>query len=395
MEESIQIRTVAAEISAPDLKYPADALPVLRPKLPPAEKVFPYLKRIDGTRLYSNRGPLVRELESRLGKTFRIPPASIRCAASGTQALVGGILAAAGRATARRPKAVVPAFTYVATALAVEACGYEALIADIDATTLMLDPDELLERSDLDEIGVVVPVAPFGNPVPQACWLEFSRKTGIPVVIDDAAGFDRLEASPEPFLGKIPVAVSFHATKAFGCGEGGCVICLDEEMTKKIGQSLNFGFRESRNCEVPSINGKMSEYHAAVGLAELDGWRDKLREFREVAAVYRRHFAEVGLGERFRATPEVSAAYALFACEDPAESETLQRALAEAKIGFRLWYGLGLGNHTHWATPLPEPLPMTERIAPCHVGLPWSMDLEETTIARIVGIVRSAVSPRP
>lgn len=395
MKEPVEIPTRAAEISAPDLEHVPEALPVLRPKLPPADRLLPYLRRIDEQRLYSNWGPLVRELEARLAERVELPPWSFKCAGSGTLALTGAILAVAGRALPERPRAVVPAFTFVATALAAEQCGYEPLIADIDPETLMLDPARLMELPEIDQVGIVIPVAPFGSPVPQRPWREFSRRTGIPVVIDDAASFECLMENPRRTLGEIPVAVSFHATKAFGCGEGGCVICQDRKLARKIWQSLNFGFFESRNCEVPSLNGKMSEYHAAVGLAELEGWDQKLSAFREVAARYRRHFSRAGLEERFRATPEISATYAIFVCKDPQESERLQRALAEANIGFRLWYGLGLEEHTHWADPSRPPLPVTERLAACHLGLPWAVDLEEKTVERTVAVIRAALSSPP
>lgn len=394
MEERVQIRTRDAEVVAPDLGHSPSALPALRPKLPPAEKLLPYLERIDSERLYSNWGPLVRELETRLGARFGLAAGSVRCAASGTQALAGAILATAGRATRERPKAIVPAFTFVATALAVEQCGYEPLIVDIDAGSLTLDPEEILRLPELGKAGVVVPVAPFGVPVPQAPWQAFRRRTGVPVVIDGAASFDLLQEDPGRFLGEIPVAVSFHATKAFGCGEGGGVICPETELSKQVFQSLNFGFRETRNCEAASLNGKMSEYHAAVGLAELDGWEAKLEAFRNVAACYRRHFERAGLAERFRATPEIGASYAVLVCDGPAESERVRRALAEAEIGFRLWYGLGLADHQHWAGLPALPLPVTERIAPCHVGLPWAVDLGEATVARIVDVIDAALPPR-
>src|SRR5262249_20683819 len=142
-------------------------VPVLRPGLPSAERLLPYLRRIDLARIYSNHGPLNSELELRLAGMLQLPAGGLVCASSGTTAVTGGILATAGRATPQRPLALLPAFTFVATAAAVEQCGYLAYLADVDAETWMIDPQPLAHHPHLDRIGLVVPVAPFGRPVPQ------------------------------------------------------------------------------------------------------------------------------------------------------------------------------------------------------------------------------------
>ena len=104
-------------------------VPVFRPQLPRCRDVLTYLRRIDATRIYSNHGPLLRELECRLSSCLGIPSGGVICASTGTNALIGAILATAGRATALRPWAIVPAFTFVATAAAVEQCGYQLYLA--------------------------------------------------------------------------------------------------------------------------------------------------------------------------------------------------------------------------------------------------------------------------
>src|SRR5258708_10789253 len=94
----------------------AEFIPVMRPILPSASQLLPYLRRIDATRNYSNSGPLVAELEGRLGEHLRLPSGGVVTAASGTTALIGAILAKAGPAKVERPFALIPAFTFVATA---------------------------------------------------------------------------------------------------------------------------------------------------------------------------------------------------------------------------------------------------------------------------------------
>ena len=107
---------------------PDRPIPVLRPLLPTASRLLPYLQRIDATRVYANWGPLVLELSDRLCTAFALPPGSVTCANSGMGALMGGILATAGLAKPQRRLALMPDFTFSATGLAAQLCGYEPLL---------------------------------------------------------------------------------------------------------------------------------------------------------------------------------------------------------------------------------------------------------------------------
>ncbi len=359
------------------------AIRVMRPLLPDAARLAPYLQRIDTARIYSNYGPLVAEFEQRLATTFGLPGLMIHSAASGTAALVGAVLAAAGRARTGRRLALMPAYTFVATAAAAELCGYEIYLADIDPETWMLNPLALLHHPMIGQFGVVIPVAPYGRPVPQAPWLEFRAQTGIPVVFDAAAASDRLAAGPSPHLGEIPVCLSFHATKSLACGEGGAVLTTDKALAEATVRALNFGFGADRNSVCASINGKMSEYHAAVGLAELDGWSEKLTRLGEVANSYRRWAKGSGLEQRLFVTPEISTVYALFHCKDAGETGRVGENLRKARIEHRLWYNVGVHSNDYFSACRRDVLGVTETFAQGLLGLPMSVDLNARDIGRI------------
>lgn len=113
-------------------------------------------------------------------------------------------------------------------------------------------------------VGAVMPVAPFGRPIDVAPWDEFRGRTGLPVVIDAAAGFDAMQP------GRTPVVVSLHATKIIGTGEGGFVMSTDAAPVRAVHVRANFGFEADRQARVPSTDAKMNEFHAAVGLAAFD-----------------------------------------------------------------------------------------------------------------------------
>ncbi len=191
----------------------AERVAVCRPLLPSADRLLPYLKVIDETRRYSNHGTLLLALQLRLSEAMG--GNFVALASSGTTALEGAILASAGRARPQRHVCLMPAFTFIGSVAAVERCGFEPHFVDVDPETWMLDPRYLLNHPRLDSAGLVLAVSAFGRKVDQAPWTAFRDATSIPVVIDGAAMVESTFASPAECIGDIPVALSFHATKAF------------------------------------------------------------------------------------------------------------------------------------------------------------------------------------
>jgi len=273
----------------------------------------------------------------------------------------------------------------VATPLAAEQCGYRPHLVDIDADSWRVQADALYGHPLLSKVGLVIPVAPFGRAIPQAPWLDFRRRTGIAVVIDGGASFEAISADPTQFLGEIPVALSFHATKSFATAEGGCVITTDQQLSTQLSQALNFGFFSTRDCCAASTNGKMSEYHAAVGLAELDGWSAKHAALQTVASLYRRQLDAVGLGGQLLVAPDVAGCYALFRCTDEAEAAGALLSLTTSNIESRYWYGYGLHRQPYYRDVSRDDLAVTESIAPLTIALPVASDLPEASVRRVVG----------
>jgi dTDP-4-amino-4,6-dideoxygalactose transaminase len=378
---------------APRMAVPAKErpLPVLRPLLPMAERIAPYLHRIDASRIYTNHGPLVCELERRLAEYLALPAGSVASASSGTTALIGAIIAVAGRATSERPLALMPACTFVATAVAAEQCGYQPYLADIDAETWMLDANRLTNHPALAKVGVVMPVAPFGRPVPQLPWQHFRDRTGVPVVIDGAASFGAGREAPEHIFGTVPVVLSLHATKGFGTAEGGAVVWTDPDRINQVTRALNFGFFGTRDSRCASTNGKMSEYLAAVGHASLDGWTNLRQAYLGVATRYRRAANQAGFSDRLFAPPDIGMTYVILACLSRAEATRVQDALRRDNIEWRFWYGGGLQTQSYFANLPAERLRTTEQLMPRLLGLPMAPDLNDDEITRVVSCVAAAV----
>jgi dTDP-4-amino-4,6-dideoxygalactose transaminase len=333
---------------------------------------------------------LERRLAALLSRLFGSEVPITATAGSGTAALVGAVLARAGRASAARRLCLCPDYTFVATAAAVEQCGYQLHFIDVDEFTWSPHPDTLMAHPALAEVGLVVPVAAYGRAVPQEAWRRFQELTGIPVVIDGAATLESLADNPQSFVGPIPVALSFHATKVFGTGEGGAIVTTDHDLLVRSIQALNFGFMGARRSDVAGTNGKMSEYHAAVGLAEFDGWDEKRVAYARVSALYRECASRHGLGARLITAPLIASCYALYEAAGIPEAQSITAALTETGSEHRYWYGFGLHREPYFADVPRDPLPGVEGLAPRLIGLPTAPDLAPGEIERIVAAVTRA-----
>ena len=278
------------------------------------------LRRIDATRIYTNWGPLASELERRLSDHFGLVEGSV------VSAELGHGRARRRHPCDRRPRddraaiRIVPAFTFAATAVAVEQCGYRPYVVDINPDTWMLD---VIDSQPIPVSARRASSCRFrhlAGRFHRYPWVAFRAGTGIPVVIDGAASFERLSDEPQRCIGDVPISLSFHATKTFATGEGGAVVTTDPQRASAVTEALNFGFFANRESRSASTNGKMSEYHAAVGLAEFQGWPAKRLAFQAVADRYRQRLDSVGLRSRCVAAPTVSGCYVLFQCRDALEA---------------------------------------------------------------------------
>ena len=352
---------------------------LMQPLLPSAHDLLPYLSRIDSTRQYSNAGPLLGEFEARLAAKFGVGPEHVACVANATLGLVLCLLAIVPR---RSGRCILPSWTFEATATAVRAAGLEPWFHDVTEPTWALSAGDLLtSHRGTTDLAAAVAVCPFGAAIDLATWDEFSAKTGIPVVIDAAAGFDSLVP------GRTPSVLSLHATKLLSTGEGGAVISTDAELVERIRQLANFGFQPSRRILLSGINAKMSEYAAAVGLAALDGWPARRRSVAERARLYHElidgrngvtlapGFDGVALQPTCNvrlATPQASALIDWF---------------AEHGISARKWWGNGCHRQQAFADCPRTALPVTEVLAESVVGLPFFPDIERQQIGRVGAIL--------
>lgn len=361
-------------------------LPVMRPRLPAARQLLPFLERIDASRVYSNYGPLSEELERRLAAHYGVHERMVTTVANGTLALA---LALAVQEPRPGTLCVMPAWTFIASVQAAILAGLVPYLVDVHPRTWAMDPEavENIIAHAPGEVGAVMPVAPFGMPIDVVAWNDCRSRCGVPIVIDAAAGFDT--ATPTD----LPVIVSLHATKVLGVGEGAFVLCRDADLIRRLRVRANFGFAGTRESVVPALNAKMSEYHAAVGLAALDAWNTIRGEWLVVAEAYRAHLdrtavrLQTGFGQTWVSS------VCLWQLDGP-DTDTLEQRFTRSGIETRRWWNHGAHQHAA-ARHLPRTeLPITDHLARSTIAVPMFLGMPQSDVERVTSIAL-AITRRP
>ena len=358
-------------------------IPVMLPQLPGAAALMPYLEEIDANRWYSNFGPLQQRFEARLAEHFHLPKDNVVCVGNCTAGLMLALLAVARE---RGGYCIMPSFSFAASAHAVLAAGLVPYFIDVDPSSWTITPTGVAEavRTAGRPVSAVLVVSSFGAPVDVAEWDDFAETSGIPAVVDAAAGFDAASA------GKSPVVVSLHATKVLAAGEGGVVVSRDANLVASVAARSNFGFRGDRRASASGFNGKLSEYNAAVGLASLDAWPQKRAALWRLTQLYRDALSDVG---NIGLSPQFGDGWVSSTCNiafDRTVAETAMRELASAGIDSRQWWSKGCHCEPAFSEYPRGDLSVTEELSRRVLGVPFHEALREDDIKRIVGVAAAA-----
>ncbi|MDC7681741.1 DegT/DnrJ/EryC1/StrS family aminotransferase [Asticcacaulis sp. BYS171W] len=237
----------------------------VKPDLPTVEDVLPYLRQIHSNARYSNFGPLSTELEAGLLSAFGSADTAERCVcvSNATSGLTAALLAAGVNG-----KVAVPAFTFPASLGAVCSAGATPVIFDVSIDKWAFDEIIIEDILKSENISAVMIVEAFGILTNIENLIRMCLSHGVKVIIDSAAGLGvrRTGRVVHPDVFEI---FSMHATKPLGIGEGGCVF-MHNSRVSNFRAAINFALPVHQDHTVYwGFNGKMSEYHAAVGLAQL------------------------------------------------------------------------------------------------------------------------------
>jgi len=356
---------------------------VLVPTLPRADALLPFLRQIDESHIYSNYGPLWREFRARFAARLagRSGQDGVHVAftSNGTSAVE---LALRCRALPGRRFCLMPSYTFIASAHAVCNVGLIPYLVDIDPLSLVITPDIAARslRELPEQPAAVLVISAFGAPPESGVWQDFERTYGIPVVFDAAATAASLSE-----VGSQPLAVSLHATKVLGIGEGGAVISTDHALTERITAMTGFGYLgDARRSAIRGGNYRISEYAAAIGLAALEGLEDKIARLRAVIGRYRERLADspfrlqAGAGDRW-------VTMTLNVIVPANELGDVLDRFEDNGVQWRRWWGLGCHTHPAFETLPALDLSATRELAPRVIGVPCHTELRPEQIDIVCG----------
>jgi len=276
---------------------------------------------------------------------------------------------------------ICPAFTFYATAESIARRGATPVFADIDPTTLNVDPDDVAAKIT-SRTRAVMPVHLFGRPAAMSELAEVD----VPLIEDAAQAFG---APGVARLGTV-ATYSFYPTKNLFClGDGGLVVTGDEQLADRVRMLAFHGSRDKTDFDFVGYNSRLDELQAAmlrVFLTRLDEWN---RGRREAAARY----AELGLGELVELPQdEPGHIYHLFVCRSPAR-DRIRAALNDAGIASGVYYTtpLHLQPALRFLGYEPGSLPETERVAEDNFSVPLWPGIPAEVQERVVDVVRAAV----
>jgi dTDP-4-amino-4,6-dideoxygalactose transaminase len=260
-------------------------LHVGRPNVGDRVRLLERINDLLDRRWFTNDGPYVRELERELVRLIGVRHCVAVC--NGTIALELAI-----RAAELSGEVIVPAFTFVATAHALQWQGITPVFADIDASTHNIDPsrvESLINERTSGILGVHV----WGRPCNVQALGDIARRHRLALLFDAAHGLGCSHGGR--MLGSFGDAevLSFHATKSVTTFEGGAVATNDDGLAARVRAMRNFGFAGEDQVTSLGINGKMSEVAAAMGLTSLESMAEVTAANHRNYALYRRQLADV------------------------------------------------------------------------------------------------------
>jgi dTDP-4-amino-4,6-dideoxygalactose transaminase len=235
-----------------------EKLYVGRPNLGDRKKLLGRLNDMLDRRWLTNDGPYVQELEEKLAAYLGVRNLLLIC--NGTVALE-----IASRALDLQGEVIIPSFTFIATAHALQWQGITPVFCDVGEKSHHIDPVRIEQHITPRTTGIMG-VHVWGQPCNTKAIEEISGTHNLRVIYDAAHAFGC--SSGGKMIGNFGSAevFSFHATKFFNTFEGGAIATNNDQLAQKVRYMRNFGFATYDRVQYIGINGKMSEISAAMGL---------------------------------------------------------------------------------------------------------------------------------
>jgi len=370
----------------------ASPLHVGRPNIGDREQFIAYAHQIFDNRWLTNYGPLVQQFEQELGRFLGVKHCIAIC-----NATVG--LEIAIRALGMEGEVIVPSFTFIATAHALQWQGITPVFADIDPQTHNLDP-RAVETLITPRTSGIIGVHLWGRPCDVAGLQQLAEHYRLKLLYDAAHAFGCSHRGQ--MIGSFGNAevFSFHATKFFNTFEGGAIVTNDDDLAARMRLMGDFGFHSRDRVDSIGINGKMSEIAAAMGLTNLQSMDEFIRANRRNYHQYQQEIAAIPGLSLIQYDEREKNNFQYIVAEVDANVTGLHRdilvkVLHAENVLARRYFWPGCHRMAPYRTLYPDAgrqLPHTEQVAERVLVLPTGSTIGEPEIETVCDILRTAIA---
>lgn len=354
---------------------------VTRSFMPPIEEYEEYLKKIWESRYLTNEGPMLKQLQKQLEEYLGVNYVSMTT--NGTISLQLALKALG----IEEGEVITTPFSFVATTSCIvwERC--KPVFVDIDKDTLCIDVNKI-EEAITDKTKAIMIVHVYGYPCDVDKIQEIANKHGLKVIYDGAHAFgSRYKGKSLLSYGDISTC-SFHATKLFHTIEGGACITNKKEIYDKLQSIKNFGNVDG-NYDNVGVNGKITEFNAAMGLANYKYIDKIIEERKEICETYDKLLEGKVVRPKVVENLEYNYIYYPIVLKDEEETLKIIDALHENEINPRRYFYPSLNTLKYIEDK--GNCPVSEDISKRVLCLPLYNGLSKTDVAKICEIVEENI----
>ena len=350
--------------------------------LPPFDEYVSILKRAWDNEWITNNGELVRQLEGQLKEYLDVK--NLFFCTNGTI-----VLQMALKALGITKQVITTPFSYVATVNAILWEGCQPVFIDINKDTFCIDADKI-ESAITEDTQAILATHVYGIP----CDIEkieiIAKKYNLKVIYDAAHAFGCSYHGKSLLKNGDISTCSFHATKLFHTVEGGCIISKDDELAHKILLYRSFGHIADDYYSI-GINGKNSEFHAAMGLAILPKVASIIDERKKIMETYDFLLPKEIVRPSFKIKDfQYNYAYLPVVFESEGLMLKVRDNLSGKKITARRYFYPSL-NQVPQTSALKYSCPISESISKRVLCLPLYVGLKQGEIKLIVDVIKGAL----
>lgn len=350
---------------------------VTKPFLPPLEIYQKYIAEIFERNVLTNNGPLVQQLEKELREFLGVK--HLFFVNNGTIALQIAI-----KALDLKGEVITTPFSYVATTNCIIWEGCKPVFADINKTDFNINPEKIEALITKDTCAIMATHV-YGNPCDVEKLEAICKKHNLKLIYDGAHAFGA-EYKGKQVLSYGDVATcSFHATKLFHTGEGGAIITNDDELAERIMLYRQFGHIGDDYFSI-GVNGKSSDIHAAMGLANLPYVKEIIQKRKLLSEHYDAELEDVAVTMPV-AIPGTIRNYAYYPVVFESEQVLLnvKQHLADCSINTRRYFFPSLNKLPYFTG---EACPVSENISLRVLALPIYYNLDVLDVSTITNFIK-------